>query len=246
MKNIVCVAMLTLAYNLAHAQNNAKSKKFINEVITDKNINYQDSIDRWVRAFMHQGLKDTRVVYNFREDSVDYENSTGVKRHIVRPTGVPLYIKYPPIKGRIIEIVADSLVLTDAEIAYANSEIDKMSNYKWRSNLLPNSKLLLADSLLALQKRWDDLRNKPLTGLSKEEREKWLRGLIEKSKKEFISFHKLSAPIFLRNGTYCLFYHGQGCINTIDWWGCGSGNFIAYKKINGKWVYWGRILSWIV
>lgn len=245
MKRPFYIIILCLICSVSYAQNSAKAKKFINEVITDKNINYQDSIDRWARAFMHEGLKNTRVVYNFREDSVDYENNTGLKRHIVKPTGVPFYVKYPPIKGRITEIVADSLVLTDAEIAYANSEIDKMSNYKWKSDLLPNSKLLSADSLSALQKRWDNLRNKPLTGLSKEEREKWLRSLIEKSKKEFIAFHKLSVPIFLRNDTYCLFYHGEDCINTIDW-GCGSGNFMVYKKVNGKWVYWGRIFSWIV
>jgi len=246
MKRPFYIIILCLICSVSYAQNSAKAKKFINEVITDKNINYQDSVDRWARAFMHEALKKNKVFYGYYKDSVDYVDSAGVKTRMLKSVATSLLVKQMPvIKGRITEIIVDSLVLTDAEINYANDEIEKMRNYTWKSNLLPNSKLLSADSLSALQKRWDDLRNKPLTGLSKEEREKWLRSLIEKSKKEFVAFHKLSVPIFLRNDTYCLFYHGEDCINTIDW-GCGSGNFMVYKKVNGKWVYWGRIFSWIV
>jgi len=53
MKRPFYIIILCLICSVSYAQNSAKAKKFINEVITDKNINYQDSVDRWARAFMH-------------------------------------------------------------------------------------------------------------------------------------------------------------------------------------------------
>jgi|GEM_PF-3326271 len=244
MKHLICIILFGLVYKPGFSQNNAKIKKFINEVITEKNINYQDSVDNETRRFMHEGLVNTRVVYKFREDSVDYEDRTGIKR-IAEAGARRLVSDNNHFDRRLIPIVADSLVLTDAEIAFADSEIDKMRNYKLTSNLIPDSKLLFTDSLIALQKYWDNLRNKPISGMSKAEREKWMKGLIEKSQKQFIAYYKLSSPIFLRDDNYCLFYYGTGCINTIDW-GCGGGTFMVYKKVNGNWVYWGDILRWMV
>lgn len=243
MKRPFYIIILCLICSMGHAQNSAKAKKFINEVITDKNINYQDSVDRETRAFMYEALKKIRIVYNYRKDSVDYMEGTKVTRMLGNEAR-KLVSDTKHFDRKLLLIVADSLVLTETEVVYANGEINKMRDYKWKSNLLPGAKLLSADSLSVLQKRWDYLRNNALTGLSKEERETRLKGLIEKAKKETTIFHKLSAPIFLRNDTYCLFYYGDDCINTLDW-GCDSGNFMAYKKVNGKWVFWGDISFWM-
>jgi hypothetical protein len=244
MKHIFYIIICCLLSNTTLAQNTAKAIKFINEVVSDENISYQDSVDWGMRAFMHRALSTTRVLFKFRDDSVDYEYKNGAKKRMSKSEATSLLIKQMPvIKDRMNLIIADSLVLSDAEITYANDQIANMRNYKWKSNLLPHSKLLLADSLSALQRRWSDLRRKPLADLSKKEREKWMNKLFEKSDKEFTAFHKFSAPIFLRNDTYCLFYYGNDCINTINW-GCNSGNFMVYKKQNGKWKQWGYISHW--
>ncbi len=49
-----------------------------------------------------------------------------------------------------------------------------------------------------------------------------------------------SNPIFLRQGTLCLFYSGSLC-GTF----CGSGGFSLYSKENGEWKHKEMIYFWI-
>jgi hypothetical protein len=230
---------------VSYAQNSAKAKKFINEVITDKNIIYLDSAGREATAFMYEALKKNKVFYNYRNDSVDYEDNIGVKRRILKPSETPIFAKQEPVmKGRITEIVADSLVLTDAEIVYANNEIEKMRNHIWKRNLFPNSKLLFADSLVALQHRRDNWIEEFRKRWSVQSKEKSQKEFSEANKKSF-KYYRLSTPVFLRDNTYCLFYYSCCYFPAVGWDDTRSGNFIAYKKINGKWVLWGYIDVWM-
>ena len=50
----------------------------------------------------------------------------------------------------------------------------------------------------------------------------------------------LSAPIFLRDYTYCLFYSANSC-----GWLCGSGNWSLYRKENGRWKWVRSWCQWI-
>lgn len=52
--------------------------------------------------------------------------------------------------------------------------------------------------------------------------------------------YTLSKPIFLRNGSVCLFYYSYFCGPL-----CGQGNLSLYKKEKGKWVRWISLYDWV-
>lgn len=54
------------------------------------------------------------------------------------------------------------------------------------------------------------------------------------------SFNTYSAPIFLRNYTYCLFYFSNSCGGL-----CGGGSMVLYKKENGEWKSVDKYCMWI-
>lgn len=49
-----------------------------------------------------------------------------------------------------------------------------------------------------------------------------------------------SAPIFLRNSTYCIFQAGYSCGSL-----CGAGNLSLYQKKNGSWQLVKSYFEWI-
>lgn len=54
------------------------------------------------------------------------------------------------------------------------------------------------------------------------------------------SFSSYSAPIFLRNNTYCIFYTSQHC-----GWLCGGGRLCLYKREGNKWEIVKSYCNWI-
>jgi len=54
------------------------------------------------------------------------------------------------------------------------------------------------------------------------------------------NFYRFSAPIFLRNYTYCLFYMGNQCGPL-----CGQGQLALYRKSQGTWVIVKTFCRWI-
>ena len=54
------------------------------------------------------------------------------------------------------------------------------------------------------------------------------------------NFYRFSAPIFLRNYTYCLFYMGNQCGPL-----CGQGQLALYKREQGAWVIVKAFCRWI-
>lgn len=53
-------------------------------------------------------------------------------------------------------------------------------------------------------------------------------------------FNSFGAPLFLRGGTYCIFYSSHSC-----GWLCGQGRLELYQKKDGKWIAVDSYCSWI-
>ncbi len=251
MKQSIVVIIVCLICKIAVAQNYPEAKKFINEVITEKNIIYQDSASRNVLSMMQEVLKhnERHVFYKFKKDSVFYTDSTGVKTPMLRSKATTIVYKEMhnmiyyvdsmvkrnnilgsqamPIvpkqkQSRMLPLLEDSLTFSDQEIAYVYRELARLSKHKWDAGLLENSQMIPTDTIT---KVFADLK---LGG--------W-EYLYNKGIKKNYTF---GTPVFLRNNTYCIFYYGYGCGGL-----CGYGDFAVYKKENGKWTYWGSITSWI-
>jgi uncharacterized protein YjcR len=250
MKYLIAI-IVCLISKIALAQNYPEAKKFINEVITEKNIIYQDSASRNVLSMMQDALKNNKkhIFYKLKKDSVLLIDDTGVKMPMLRSKATPIVLKemhsiiqnidstikknnmlgskampiVPKQKhSRMLPIVEDSLTFSEQEIAHAYKEIAKVSKHKWDNGLFENSKLIPTDTVKKV------FADRKLLG--------W-QYMYSKGINKIYSF---GMPVFLRNDTYCLFYYDYGC----DYL-CGYGEFAIYKKDNGKWTYWGRISSWI-
>ena len=221
MKNIICVAMLCLACNLAHAQNDPKSKEIINEIIKEKSIIYQDSIGKFAIKIMHEGLwyPQSHMFYKESADSVIYTNASGKQVPMSRTEATPLVLKEKG--GRMRPVRLDSMVISVEEMKYVNAEIDKMSTHKWDKGLLENSQMITTDTVNAIfkdrKRSWSYMYK---IGINK--------------------FYTFAKPISLHNGRFCLFYHAYSCGGL-----CGYGEFALYKKENGQWVRWTSISAWI-
>ncbi len=231
---------------LVSAQASQKDKNFINEVITQKertkeqSLNeylgidkasppalprlkhlYEDSVGRSAINNLNTAMKtyNRNVFYSIRNDSVTYIDSLG-KRMIIAKSAT--YRLNTLNKWRLEGIVSDSIVITDQERVYINSEIDKMQpGHLWGKGFLGDAE------------RVSDPAIKKITSNTKGDPWHELRG------KGFDKSYYFSVPIYLRNDTYCLFYYGYSC-----GWRCGYGEVAIYKQVNGKWTHWSKLTSW--
>lgn len=109
------------------------------------------------------------------------------------------------------------LLELDADTFYTKKEIlliEKMFKNppikKWTKQLLPNSRIFTAAQLKTRQH------------------------------KGYKNYHAYGVPIFLRNGTYCLFYNASYCGGP-----CGSGRIRLYYKFADEWVIVKTYCKWI-
>jgi hypothetical protein len=250
MKLLVCLLLFCLFGNVAFAQNPPKIKKFINEIVTEPNIVYQDSANKNTLSMLQNALMNNKrhIFYKFKKDSVIYTDNTNIKIPMLRSKATAIVLDemhslahyidstfkghtlksgerpiIPEQKGsRMLPMLEDSLILSDRDIAYAYKEIAKVSKHKWENGLFENSRVIPNDTITKVFADWAR------------------RGWSEMYRKGINKFYTIGMPVFLRNHTYCLFYYDYSCGGL-----CGYGDFAIYKKENGKWTYWGRISSWI-
>lgn len=177
------------------------------------NYIYADSVNGMAINMMREGMKTAKnkAFYIFRKDSVLYVNALGKKIVIKRD--------YASRNRKIEQIPSDSLVLTEKERVYINTEIDKMSGQAWKKDLLPNFTFITTDTLNQIS--------------AKRTLDSWKFFLGKR-------IYSFGVPIFLRNDTYCFFYSGYGCGGE-----CGGGNFVIYKKVKGKWQSWLKLSGWM-
>jgi len=244
MRIFLAVVFFISFTSLAYAQNDPKSKEFINEFMTTKYINdsttmsemfhvvskkpksvYED-ITNGAAYYMREAMETNKnnVFYGVRKDSVIYIDSAGNRRNV----SIRNSYKMHPLPGmaRFQQIIADSIVMTQKERTYINAEIDKMEKHTWQEGLLLNIPLISADSVKKvfdrrkIDKMFDGWRYFGDNGVDR--------------------IYNFGVPIFFRNDTYCLFYYGYSCGSL-----CGEGKVTIYKKVKGKWEAWSTWFEWV-
>jgi len=176
---------------LGKAQNDSKDVKFINSVL------------------------DTTILFRakgFYSDKISYHQIDEMRESLNKDT---LFSNNWPKRE------VTYLVFSTEERAHINREIDKFINFKWRDGLVPQLKMISADTIKSIfadrLKSWRYFYNK--------------YGLY---------IHEFTKPIFLRNNTICIFYKQFVCGDL-----CGFGTFDVYLLKEGKWVAEYHISSWI-
>lgn len=222
MKSVFFIFLLTLFVTPSKAQVSIKAKSFLNEVITEKNINYLDSGGVEAARIMNDALKNGSVFYRFEHD-LTVPNSSREKSNVPKDK-----LK----KTSYGWMILDSIVLSDKEKAHIGAEIKRVTAHKWLDNLFPNAKTIPADSIANFSKEY--LRWIAAKGYQ----------LPIQTKEKILSWHAFSYPVFLRGDTYCLFYSSDNYIS-IRGSGEGSGTLSVYKKEKGKWLYWCCITRWV-
>jgi hypothetical protein len=102
---------------------------------------------RRLTSYMADALKHRKVFYRVKND-LKIPNSSREKLNIAKA-----YAKTSDNGWKAI----DSLVLTDEEVSYVRNEIEQLKTVKWGPNLLPNFKVVWADSVAVIQKEYAKL-----------------------------------------------------------------------------------------
>ena len=119
------------------------------------------------------------------------------------------------------QLISDSITFNDSERKYIESEIQKNKLQKWSNELVKNAKIISNDTI----KKIFSERSKGWNYFKKNIGE---------------DFSTYSAPIFLRDNKYCLFYFSKSCGSL-----CGRGMLMFYKFENGKWKSVKSYCTWI-
>jgi hypothetical protein len=119
------------------------------------------------------------------------------------------------------QLKQDTLTFTKSEIDYILKKSKNSSIKKWTKELVPVAKLINGDTINQIFKNG----------------EKGWTYFYKKIGRDFTSF---SAPIFLRNNKYCIFYSAIHC-----GWLCGGGQLILYKREGAEWKIVKSYCNWI-
>jgi len=115
----------------------------------------------------------------------------------------------------------DSTTLTSDERQEVENQISKPLLKNWNGELVPGVRMINGDTV---------------NSIFKDRSKGW--GYF--SKNIGCHFNTFSAPVFLRNYTYCLFYSDHHCCGR-----CGSGQWVLYKKEDNKWIKVKFYCGWI-
>ncbi|PJJ84111.1 hypothetical protein [Mucilaginibacter auburnensis] len=226
MKYYIATLCLVLLIKSTYGQDYLREKNFINQVIIKKNIVYQDSLSRASSEYLQYHLKYAReLIFSKRDaDSLIYIDSAGRETRMIRSKAMARMEanERPGVSnGRILPIIRDTIILSEQEITHILSQFEKESKRKWNEDLIPGARQINTDTINAVFKDriwgWEKMHNKGVP-----------------------SIHTFGPPVFIRDDKYCIFYSDNTC-----GYRCGSGKLAIYKKENGKWTFWGDIITWV-
>ncbi|OYU84078.1 MAG: hypothetical protein CFE24_08570 [Flavobacterium sp. BFFFF2] len=111
-------------------------------------------------------------------------------------------------------LVADSTVFSKKEIELIKSQLALIPFLQWNDMILKNSTIVTKQEIDQFFEQsnfdaYEDIKQKFGSG-----------------------FMNFSAPIFIRNDTYCIFYNDYHF-----GWTCGGGSLSLYKKEHGSWTF---------
>lgn len=121
----------------------------------------------------------------------------------------------------IQEVLADTTLFTRDELLIIRDK-QHPSLSRWPKEFFDKIKLISSDTINAIfndPSRW------------------WLYYYTQFGNRGFNSY---SVPIFLKNGTYCLFYSDYSCGDL-----CGGGQLTLYKKEEDKWIAIKSYCNWV-
>lgn len=121
-----------------------------------------------------------------------------------------------------VEFENDTNTLTRDEKKYVINHYKNNNLKKWTNDLVPNARII---------------SSKTITNIFKVKSGGNWPVFKEKFGKDLYNF---SAPVFLRNNSYCILYFNKRCGNL-----CGFGGYIIYKKTNNKWQSFKNYCAWI-
>lgn len=170
----------------------------------------------------HTQQFDSAYFQNVREFLVDVLPSIDKRSLLlINPAGTP-------VNGMCKQfLTTDSALLTQQKLNDLHALDSSRPLFHWNENLVPNAHVVPADSIFSLFSR---RRNAGSRG--------WEN--FHKIYGEWNGYTDLSAPIFLRDNTRCLFYYGQHCGGL-----CGGGKLTLYEKKNGHWEMIKVFCNWI-
>ncbi|MGZ3767992.1 MAG: hypothetical protein ACXVA2_25230 [Mucilaginibacter sp.] len=193
-KPIKIILLLLLFTCTVKAQENIETEKFLSDIFKDK-------------------IAKEVFIYTDKTPTSFLEDVTKIlRRDTLR--GIPFGIGSGIVNKEYI-------VLSKEERDYIFKCLQEQKAKVWHDHLLPNSKLVLNDTIADVFK--DQGKNWP-----------YFNSHFGNG------YHSFTQPIFLRNNSVCFFYNDYGC-----GWLCGSGDFAVYIKKNGVWEKVIPLYAWI-
>ena len=111
--------------------------------------------------------------------------------------------------------IDESNFLDNDEIKHANEQLKNIDDFIWTEDLYKNINIISDSSFLKSDKDQ----------------------LVEELK---ANIFVISNPIFIRNGTYCIFFYRVVCGNI-----CNESDVSLYVKEDGKWLKKEEYCSWM-
>lgn len=120
------------------------------------------------------------------------------------------------------EVYSDTVFLTVAERGQIRKVLSHPPVAKWTRDFFPEAQIITQQDI-------DVVFKSP-------GRDGW----EEFHKRYGYRFYQCSTPIFLREGTLCLFYTAYHC-----GWLCGEGQLTLYQRSGNTWIRLKDYLSWV-
>ena len=118
-------------------------------------------------------------------------------------------------------VANDTIAFTQEERNCIQQQVDHPWLHRWTNELVPGAQILKADT----EKASFAVKEKDALSFYKHIRH---------------SFSTFSAPVFIRNYSYCIFSTDHHC-----GWLCGGGEMALYKKEDGRWKKVKTYYYWI-
>jgi hypothetical protein len=175
---------------------------------TKKSILIQEIYSNWLKHY-HKGVEKCDTF--FYAASIDDYSITILQEQFSE--GKTIYSKQDTLNAYKINF-------TLKERNFITRKLGRLNSKKWNDRLFPNSKVVSAEQIDAIQESAVNRNLAPALRLC-------------------YTVYTFSDPIFLRNDTVCLFYSGKTNFAVKE------GELCVFKKRGAQWIKFATIYDWI-